>query len=415
MIYDAAGEITNDSSYVYTYDPEGNLLYVDGGNAGGYVYDAFGRRVSQTDTSGTFEYLFDLSNHPITKLQSGGRVGGEVWFGRHFASNSGTEDNFMHADWLGAGRAWTDLNGNVTLECQALSFGDSLYCWGSGNNFDDVFASLKYNFDNSLYDSQTRQYNPLQGRWTIPDPARQYAVKRANPQTWNRYAYVGNNPLSYADPTGLDQSDCYTGDCGGSDDAGTGGGSGSGAGSVSDLGAVGIFFSGAYQGSFTMGQMIGWAAQQFWGSDAALFGTPIGYFANCYFYDEAGERCYPQGNPAVGLSFNPVGGGGGAANCTPLTKGCFNVPTAEQQCVGNFYNSRLGTAVQFASPLSLLPGWNPQFGQNLQEWGIAIVGKLGWSIRVRRDVGNNPTHHAQWNHNCRLNTGAWDQRGARNN
>ena len=53
------------------------------------------------------------------------------------------------------------------------------------------------------------------------------------------------------------------------------------------------------------------------------------------------------------------------------------MPTAEQQCVSNFYNSGLGKAVQFGSPLALLPGWNPNAGQNLQEWGIAIFGKLG--------------------------------------
>lgn len=77
------------------------------------------------------------------------------------------------------------------------------------------------------------------------------------------------------------------------------------------------------------------------------------------------------------LLLNRVVAANNGTNCTPLTKGCSNVPTAEQQCVGNFYNSGLGKAVQFGSPLALLPGWNPNAGQNLQEWGIAIFGKLG--------------------------------------
>jgi hypothetical protein len=48
-----------------------------------------------------------------------------------------------------------------------------------------------------------------------------------------------------------------------------------------------------------------------------------------------------------------------------------------QQCVSSFYNSIPGKAVQFGSPLSLLPVWNPGWGNNLKEWGVAIVGKLG--------------------------------------
>ena len=48
-----------------------------------------------------------------------------------------------------------------------------------------------------------------------------------------------------------------------------------------------------------------------------------------------------------------------------------------KNCINNFYNSAAGTAVQFGSPLALLPGWNPKWGSNLEEWGIAIFGKLG--------------------------------------
>ncbi len=86
-----------------------------------------------------------------------------------------------------------------------------------------------------------------------------------------------------------------------------------------------------------------------------------------------GQSQTPQ-SPQSPTPNSPANNG---TNCTPLTKGCSNVPTAEQQCIGNFYNSTLGTAAAFGSPLALLPGWNPQWGSNMQEWGIAIFGKAG--------------------------------------
>ncbi len=62
-------------------------------------------------------------------------------------------------------------------------------------------------------------------------------------------------------------------------------------------------------------------------------------------------------------------------------KAANNSPQAQQQkkkqCVSDFYNSKAGTAVKFGSPLALLPLWNPEYGDNLKEWGIAIFGKLG--------------------------------------
>ena len=46
-------------------------------------------------------------------------------------------------------------------------------------------------------------------------------------------------------------------------------------------------------------------------------------------------------------------------------------------CIVNFYNPAAGQAVQFGSPLALLPDWNPDWRSNFKEWGTAIFGKLG--------------------------------------
>ncbi|MGC2112264.1 MAG: hypothetical protein WA655_22285, partial [Candidatus Korobacteraceae bacterium] len=43
----------------------------------------------------------------------------------------------------------------------------------------------------------------------VPDPAGLAAVDITNPQTWNRYAYVANNPLNTVDPLGLYLCDPY--------------------------------------------------------------------------------------------------------------------------------------------------------------------------------------------------------------
>ena len=49
-----------------------------------------------------------------------------------------------------------------------------------------------------------RYLSGAQGRFTSPDPAMSSA-KLDDPQTWNRYAYVTNNPLRYIDSDGRDR------------------------------------------------------------------------------------------------------------------------------------------------------------------------------------------------------------------
>jgi RHS repeat-associated protein len=54
-----------------------------------------------------------------------------------------------------------------------------------------------------IYWFPERFYPSSQGRFLSPDPAGMGSVDLRNPQSWNRYAYVVNNPLAAVDPTGL--------------------------------------------------------------------------------------------------------------------------------------------------------------------------------------------------------------------
>ncbi|PYV17041.1 MAG: hypothetical protein DMG21_09650 [Acidobacteria bacterium] len=78
-----------------------------------------------------------------------------------------------------------------------------------GSNGFGNFATFDPNTPgNPLYLTLFRRYSSTQGRWLSPDPAGLGAADPANPQSWNRYAYVLNNPINFVDPLGLA---CYTG------------------------------------------------------------------------------------------------------------------------------------------------------------------------------------------------------------
>jgi hypothetical protein len=61
--------------------------------------------------------------------------------------------------------------------------------------------------------SQTGRLSTVQGRSSSPDPLGLAAMDLTNPQTFNLYFYVGNNPLSKVDPLGLDDCSPDEPDC----------------------------------------------------------------------------------------------------------------------------------------------------------------------------------------------------------
>jgi RHS repeat-associated protein len=111
--------------------------------------------------------------------------------------------------------------GVVEEYCLSQPFGDALNCYnppGAPSTADD--ATEHYFTTGKERDSESgndyfgaRYYASSMGRFLSPDPLLSSA-RPGNPQTWNRYAYVRNNPLGRIDPSGLYdfKNTCASGD-----------------------------------------------------------------------------------------------------------------------------------------------------------------------------------------------------------
>ena len=64
---------------------------------------------------------------------------------------------------------------------------------------DKLFTSQREMAGLGIYHYGARFYSPKLGRFLSPDTL---VPNFANPQSWNRYSYVLNNPILYTDPTG---------------------------------------------------------------------------------------------------------------------------------------------------------------------------------------------------------------------
>jgi RHS repeat-associated protein len=195
--YDPNGNLLNDLSHQYTWDAYGKLASIDLSTACGtdgtcLTYDALGRMVEQ-NRSGTYsEILYSpigklaLMNRQITQTIFVPLPGGEQ------ATYSGGTLRFRHSDWLGTYRFETNASEQEYGDVAYAPFGENYavmntpYLGFTGQNQDTAAG---------LYDFLYREYNPTQGRWISPDPAGLNAVDLSNPQSFNRYSYVLNNPL----------------------------------------------------------------------------------------------------------------------------------------------------------------------------------------------------------------------------
>ena len=87
--------------------------------------------------------------------------------------------------------------------CTNLAFGDWLSCTNPTTTNDKAEFTGQWTDPYGMASFPARSDSLGQGRWATTDPAGMAAADPGDPQTWNRYAYVNNNPVSNTDPSGL--------------------------------------------------------------------------------------------------------------------------------------------------------------------------------------------------------------------
>ncbi|MGH6777758.1 MAG: RHS repeat-associated core domain-containing protein [Bradyrhizobium sp.] len=114
---------------------------------------------------------------------------------------------YFHTDNLGSISVITDENGVVQERLSYDAWGKRRYPDGTDDPTDSITSQTTRGFTgqeelsvSGLVHLNGRVYDPLLARFTSADPT---VTDPTNMQSWNRYSYVGNDPLAFTDPNGF--------------------------------------------------------------------------------------------------------------------------------------------------------------------------------------------------------------------
>jgi RHS repeat-associated protein len=183
---------------------------VDYGNGGAtYTFDGNGLRVKRSYGSTTVYIL--SGTRVIAEYTSGATPTNPtkeyIYSGGLLASIEGGTTKYHLPDHLST--RMTMANGTTT-EQGHYPFGESWY----GSTAEKwKFTTYERDTESGNDYANFRSYVSRYGRFLTPDPLGTGAVDPTNPQTWNRYAYVINDPVNYVDPLGLCPAITIPGHC----------------------------------------------------------------------------------------------------------------------------------------------------------------------------------------------------------
>ncbi len=208
----------------YTYDASGNLTVEPLTPANNYTYDANNRLVSFSGGGGTANYTYDDNGMRVVKtangtttvsIYSGSGVIAEYDNGAAPTSPSreyiyadsesgaqligmisGATIEYFHPDHLSV-RAVSSSTGSLLGQQGHYPFGENWYQTNTTTKW--MFTSYDRDSESGLDYALARYYDNRTAAFCSADPLE---GTPEDPQSWNRYAYVENDPINLVDPSG---------------------------------------------------------------------------------------------------------------------------------------------------------------------------------------------------------------------
>ena len=194
--YDASGNRLTGGGATYTWDQLGRLAsFTGGGTSLTYTSDGDGRRVASTAGGSTTTFLWDAAG-PLDELVAAGSVSYLQAGGDLLAERSAASVVYPLADALGSVRQISDGAGAVVGTASFDAFGATASQSG---------VASRFGFTGEMSDAsgiylRARTLDPATGIFLQVDPVRPGAGGAVG---YNPFSYVGNNPTTYTDPSGM--------------------------------------------------------------------------------------------------------------------------------------------------------------------------------------------------------------------
>jgi RHS repeat-associated protein len=231
----AIGSITGAINTIFTYDANGNMIagqgrivtytsfnmaasITQGSSIVNFTYDAAHERIKQTAPDGTTLYIAGgverfQATSGLVQWNQYLRAGGQL-VGVHFTRSNATQNTrYFVTDHLGSVAVLTDEMGAVVERLSYDAWGKRRYSNGADDAAGTLISQTTKGFTGhehigavGLINMNARVYDPTIGRFMSPDSLVENFYLS---QILNRYTYVGNNPLSLTDPSGMCFLGCF--------------------------------------------------------------------------------------------------------------------------------------------------------------------------------------------------------------